>query len=335
MANIELVVKFGDSETLIYQKGKGIVCREPSKVAFSKKGKRVFLEEIGQKAKDLIGKTDGSIWIESPFSNSAIEDLDLAQLYFTKLIENYVDKKLGNKMFVVFLLNCALTAEEKRQYEILAINCGIRKYTFAPCLIADLLGADVDINDINGKMVVNIGADSTELALVSNGSIVSGYSIELGGNVLDKEISNYLYREYNVIVNEVTAEQIKKELGSLYPSDISSVNFVGYDALTRASKNNTILAKELYNIFSVFYDKICEGILIFLNQLTPEFVNDVTISGILLTGGNSKVTGIEGYMKSRLNIKVYTPYDVYLNYTIASKKLLEDKNQLKKIVNKN
>lgn len=335
MANIELVVKFGDNETLIYQKGKGVICREASKVAFSKKGKRVFLEEFGNKAKDLVGKTDGTVFIESPFSNCAIENMDLAELYFKILLETYVDKKLGCKYFVVFLVNGALTPEERRQFEILAINCGIRKYTFVPCVIADLLGEDGDIDDINGKMVVNIGAESTEIALISNGSVINGYSIELGGSVLDKEISNFLYREYNVIVNETQAELIKKEIGSLYPTDISSISFIGYDALTRAGKKNTLISKDIFHILSVFYDKICEGILIFLNQLSPEFVNDITKNGILITGGNSKIAGIEGYFKSKIGIKIIVPLDIYENFAKSSKKILSEKPMLKKIVNKN
>jgi len=217
----------------------------------------------------------------------------------------------------------------------LAINCGIGKYTFVPCVISDFLGEHNNINDINGNMVISIGSETTQMALISNGCVVTGYSIEMGGSVIDKEISNFLYREYNVIVNEVIAEQIKKELGSLYSSDISSASFVGYDALTRATKKVTLLSKDLFHIFRVFYDKICEGVLIFLNQLTPEFLNDVTKNGILITGGNSKITGIESYFKSKLGINVFVPFDIYENFSVSSKKLIEDKSTLKKIVAKN
>ena len=335
MHSVELVVKFGDNETLIYQKGKGIVCREPSKVAFSKKGKRLFLEEVGQKAKNLIGKTDGSIWVESPFVNSAIENFELATLFFTQLLEKYVDFKSKSKLEVVFLLNCALTAEERRQFEILAISCGIRKYNFVPCVILDILGANQDISQINGKMVVDIGAESTEIALISDYGIVNGYSLEIGGNVLDKRIANFLFREYNVVVSDIVAEQIKKEVGSLYSSDISSLTFTGYDALTRAARKTSLISKDLYDIFDVFYDKIAEGILIFLNQISPEFLNDVTNSGILITGGNAKITGIESYMKTKIHLNIFTPADNYLDFAVGAKKILEDKALLKKIVNKN
>ena len=335
MAKCELVVKFGDSETLIYQKGKGIICREPSKVAFSKKGRRVFVEDIGQKAKSLMGKTDSSIWIESPFSSSAICDLDLAITYFKALLDKCIEAGSRSNIYAIFLLNCALTPDEKRAYEILAINCGIKKYSFAPSVVADVIGEGLNCDGIEGKLVVNIGAESTEIALINFSSIVEGYSLELGGNVLDKEIANFIYREYNVVVNQNIAEEMKKELGSLYISDISNKTFLGYDALTRESKKNTIFAKDLYPIFCVFYEKICEGILIFLNQLTPEFVSDITKGGILITGGNAQVPGIESFMKSRLNINVFIPYDMYKNFATASKKLLEDKALLKKIVNKN
>ena len=334
MQNIELVVKLGDNETIIYQKDKGIVCREPSKVAFSKRGKKLFAETVGQKAKDLIGKTDGSIFVESPFANCSVDNMDLAIVFFNSILEKYVNAP-KSKLNVVFLVNCALDVEERRSFEILAISCGIRKYCFVPCVFVDALGADLDVAQIKGEMVVNIGAESTELALISDSSIVCGYSLEIGGNVIDKEIANFLFREYNIVVIEPVAEKIKKNLASLYQSDISSLNFTGFDSLTKSSRKASLLAKDLYPIFNVFYDKIAEGIMIFLNQISPDFVNDVTENGILITGGNAKITGLESYMKEKLNINIYTPTDSYVEFANGCKKLLQDKILLKKIVNKN
>ena len=334
MQNVELVVKFGDNETIIYQKDKGIICREPSKVAFSKKGKRVFIEECGQKAKDMIGKTDGSIYVESPFANCAVDNLDLAIMFFNEILNRYV-KEPKSKLSVVFLLNCALEAQERRLFEILAISCGIRKYDFVPCVFVDVLGQDLDVQELTGKMVVNIGAESTEIALISDCNIVLGYSLEIGGNVLDKEIASFLFREYNVVVSEPVAEKIKKDLASLYKSDISSITFTGYDALTKAPRKTSLLSKDLYSIFDVFYDKIAEGVLIFLNQLTPEFKADVASLGILFAGGNSKITGIDAYMKSKINYNIFSPIDYYSSFAFGCKKLLQDKLLIKKIVNKN
>lgn len=334
MQSVDLVVKFGDNETIIYQSDKGILCREPSKVAFSKKGKRVFIEEIGQKAKDMIGKTDGSVYVEGPFANCAVDNLDLAVMFFNELLNRYV-KVPKNKLNITFLLNCALDTQERRLFEILAISCGIRRYNFIPCVFIDILGQGLDVQELSGKMVVNIGAESTEIALISNCNIVCGYSLEIGGNILDKEIANFLFREYNVVVSEPVAEKIKKELASLYDSDVSSLTFNGYDALTKAARKTTLLSKDLYQIFNVFYDKIAEGILIFLNQISPEFVSDVASGGILIAGGNSKITGIEAYMKAKINYNIYIPVDYYSAFALGCKNLLQDKALLKKIVNKN
>lgn len=334
MQNIELVVKFGDSETIIYQKDKGIVCKEPSKIAFSKRGKKLFVEDIGQRAKEMIGKTDGSVYIQNPFANGCVDNIDLAVLFFNQLLEKYVHYA-KSKLNIVFLINCALEAEERRIFEILAISCGIRKCSFVPCVFVDALGSDLNIDKLQGKMVVDIGAECTELVLISDCNIVCGYSLEIGGSVIDKEIENFLFREYNIVVTENVAEKIKISLASLYASDISSLNFTGYDALTKSSRKASLLAKDLYPIFSVFYDKIAEGIMIFLNQISPDFVNDVTKNGLLIAGGNAKITGLESYMKNKTGVNVFTCSDSSVSFANGCKKLLQDKLLLKKIVNKN
>jgi len=331
---IELVIKLGDGETCIYKKGGGLVLKEASMIAFSKQGNKISTIEVGNSAKDLIGKTDGSIWVESPFKNGVIDNLELASLLLKKFL-NVAFKYERHKIKAIFLVNCSLTADEKRDFEMLAMNVDIFDYKFVPCVVSSLIGASKNINEVSGKMIVDLGADCTEIAVVSNCSIIKGYSIALGGSVIDSAIVSSIFDDYGVVISEVTAEKIKKQIGSLHRKDVANITFTGYDALTREVKENTVFARDLYQIFDVFYNKVIDGIIIVLNQLSADLLNDVVKNGIVLCGGNSLVTGIETYFKKKLQIPISTFEQPELLCMQGASTLLNDSESLKKIVTNN
>ena len=330
----ELVIKLGDSETCIYRKGVGLVLKEATMIAFSKRGSKISTVEVGTSAKELKGKTDGTVWVESPFKDGAISNLELASLLLKKFL-SIINYEGFRKVKATFLVNCGLTANEKRDYEILAMNCKIFDYNFVPNVCACLLGADKNIEDIQGQMVIDLGADCTEVAVVSKCGIVNGYSIALGGTVIDSAISSYVFETYNVVISDFVAEKIKKEIASLFQNDIANITFIGYDALTRAKKENTAFAKDIYQIFDVFYNKIIEGVIIVLNQLSADLVNDIAKNGIVIAGGNSNITGIEAYFKKRLQLPIYVYEQPELLCMKGAKKLLADENLLQKVVTNN
>lgn len=330
----ELVIKLGDSESYIYKKGSGLVLKEASMIAFSKRGSKISTIEVGNSAKELVGKTDGSIWVESPIKNGAIANVELATLCLKKFLNLALGDK-RHKIKATFLTNCGLTAEEKRDYEILAMNVKIFDYVFVPTVVSCLLGANQNIEEVNGKMVVDFGADCTEIGVVSKCSIVNGYSIALGGSVIDSAIASSIYETYNVVISELIAEKIKKEIGSLHQNDTANITFIGYDALTREKKENTVFAKDLYKIFDVFYEKILDGVIIVLNQLSADLINDIAKNGIVIAGGNSNLTGIETYFKKKLHLPIMTFEQPELLCMEGAKKLLDDERLLQKIVANN
>lgn len=332
----EIFIKLGDAETCIYKKGGGLVLKEASLIAFSKKGKKIVAVEVGDSAKELLGKTDGSIWVEAPIKNGVIANLELAKLLLSKLLKlALVDYAKVRKIKATFLVNCSLTAEEKRDYEILAMDVGIYNYTFIPNVVACLVGAGANIEEVSGKMVIDFGADTTEIAVVSKCSIVNGHSIELGGSIIDSAIASSIFETFNVVISDSIAEKIKKEIGSLHPQDIANITFTGYDALTRVSRENTVFAKDLYQIFDVFYEKILDGVEIILNQLSADLLNDIAKNGIYLVGGNAKVTGIESYFRKRLNVPITTFEQSELVCMDGAKVLIDNDKLLSKIVTNN
>lgn len=330
----EIFIKLGDGQTCIYKKGGGLVLKEASLIAFSKKGKRITTIEVGDSAKELLGKTDGSIWVEAPFKNGVIKDLELAKLLLSKFLSLALpDGK--RKIKATFLVNCGLKAEEKRDYELLAISTGIYSYSFIPNIMACLVGTGTNVEDVSGKMIIDFGTDCTEVAVVSKCGIVNGYSIELGGSIIDNAISSSIFETFNVVISDVNAEKIKKEIGSLHNNDVANVTFTGYDALTRLAKENTVFARDLYQIFDVFYEKIIDGIEIVLNQLSADLLNDIAKNGIYLCGGNSNVTGIESYFKKRLNVPIITFEQPELLCMEGAKILSTNPKLLQKIVTNN
>jgi len=336
MAVVELVIQIGDSHTSIYKKGAGLILKEASVVAFGRSRNKMILHAVGNEAKEMQGKTDSNVWVESPVKYGSIVNMELAQLMLSSFLDTVlVKRKMFTKINVVMLTSCTLSPEDKRDYEKLAFNCDINYVYFVPSIIACAVGGGFDLSDIRGKMIVNIGAGSTEIAVVSQYSIVNGVNIELGGSVIDSAIVKTVFEVFNIVISENTAEKIKKEIGSLHENDISNVDFSGIDALTRVSRENTLFAKDLYEVFEVAYNKIAEAIDIVINQLSPDLANDVATNGIYFCGGGSLITGLEGYFKKHLNMPIELSTDPEIVSVLGGGILMSDKLMLKVVVDKN
>lgn len=336
MATIDLVIEMGDSKTCIGERGRGLVLNEASLVAFTRNRNKMKIVAVGNKAKELQGKTESNVWVESPIKNDAIENLELAKVMLDNFLAQTIEKKnIFTKINAIFCVSCALLPEEKREIEKLAISFNFNNYWIVPSIICSAMGANLNISNINSKMLVDIGSGSTQIAVINQNNIVKGIGIELGGSVIDKAISKTVFDLFNIVISEFTAKQLKDTVGSLHKNDISTMDFFGFDALTRVTKANTVFSKDLFECNKIAYDKIAEGIEIFINQLGPDLLTDIIQSGIYLCGGGSKITGLEQYFKNiiDINFEVLEEPD-----TISIKggfKLLENRKILKQIVEKN
>ena len=303
MANLDLIIEIGDDYTVVGYKGR--LYKEASLIAFTKKGKRIQVQSFGNDAKQLIGKNDNNILIDAPFKYGVIVNMELAELYIRSLLDSVVGKRnFMTKLRVMLVTKCALESEEKRDFEIMSIKCDINQVFFMPSVLANAVGAGLDVMATDGKMIVEIGDGCTEIACISQGAIVNGYSVELGGSVIDSAIIDTINDKFGVLISAGTAETIKAEIGSLHPSDVANIEYEGVDALTRVSKSGTIFAKELFDVFSIAYAKICEAVEIALSQISADLINDISRNGIYLCGVGSRVTGLESFMKKYLNVPI-------------------------------
>lgn len=333
MSNVDLVIEFGDDYTSIGYKGR--VYKEASLLAFTKKGKNIKVQAFGNQAKKMIGKNDGATWIEAPFKYGVIDNSELAQVYLTSFIDSVLESRnFATKIKALFICSCALQLEEKRAFEVLAIKCGINQIWFVPSVLASAIGNGLDVLQSDGKLMVGIGAGATEIACISQGSIVNGYCVELGGSVIDQAIIDVINDKFGVVISKLTAENIKQEIGSLHPSDIANVEYSGIDALTRISKTGDVFAKDLYPVFSIAYDKICEAIDIVISQLSADLINDISKNGIYVYGPGSRVTGLEAFLRKRLNVIVNIIENEVAGVN-GGMSILNDKKLLNTLIEKN
>lgn len=336
MAVYELVIEIGNSQCSIYKKDSGLVLKESTLIAFSKQGKRFIVKEVGNKAQEMLNKTSNAVWVESPIKDGVVVNGELAELMLKAFINRVIPKSfLPPVINAILVTSCALTSEEKRAYELLLINSGISVVWFVPSVISSLLGGGIDVKDSKARLIVNIGAGVTEIAAVSNSTIIDGYAVEMGGNVINSAICSTIYDDQGIVISDVVAEKVKVEIGSLFERDNATIEVSGFDALTKAARNVTIYAKELYPVIAIAYKKISDAIEIFLNAQSADVCSDIASEGIYVCGGASKVTGLEMFLKRNLMLNINVLDDAENVSILGAGKLITDKERLNIIIENN
>ena len=336
MAAFEIVIEIGNSQCSIYKKDGGLVLKENTLIAFTKQGKHIVVKEVGSKAREMQNKTATSVWVETPIKDGVIVNPELAELMLSAFINKVVSRNIfGPVIHAILVTSCALTNEEKRAYELLLIKCGISVVWFVPSVISSLLGAKIDISNSKARMIVNIGAGVTEIAAVSSNTIIDGYAIEMGGNVINSAICKTIFDEQNVIISDFVAEKIKVEIGSLLERDNATIEVSGVDALTKAARNIVVYAKDIYPVIAIAYKKISDAIEIFLNGQSADVCSDIATEGIYVCGGASKVTGLESFLKRNLMLTINILEDAENLSILGGGQLLTNKEQLKTIIENN
>lgn len=336
MAAYELVIEIGNSQCSIYKKDAGLVLKESTLIAFSKQGKRLVVKEVGNKAREMINKTSKSVWVECPIKDGVIANPELAELMLSAFLDKVVTRGIfGPVINAVLITSCALTGEEKRAFELLLIKCGVSVTWFVPSVITSLIGVGVNIKEPKARLIVNIGAGVTEIAAISSSTIIDGYAVELGGNVINSAICKTIFDDQNVIISDTVAERIKVEIGSLFERDNATIEVSGVDALTKAARNITVYAKDIYPVVAIAYKKISDAIEIFLNGQSADVCSDVASEGIYICGGASKVTGLENFLKRNLMLNINLFEDADNVSILGGGALVSDKEHLNIIVENN
>ena len=334
MFSNDLAVDLGTANTLVYVKGKGIVGNEPSVVAVQEelRGPKKILA-VGKEAKDMVGRTPGSIMAIRPLKDGVIADFDVAQ----KMLEYFIRKTHNNrKSFVrpriIVSVPIGITEVEKRAVKESAEAAGAREVYLMEETMSAALGAGMPITEPTGNMVVDIGGGTTGVAVISLAGIVVSKSVRVGGDKLDEAIMQYVKRNYNMLIGERTAEEVKIKLAQLYGNgEIKTMQVKGRDLRAGVPKTIDITSDEVREAMSEPIGVIVEAIKQTLERTPPELAADIVDNGIMLTGGGALLGGIDKLLMQETGLPVSVAEDPLSCVVYGSGKALDELDLLKEV----
>lgn len=302
----DLAIDLGTANTLVYVKGKGIVIDEPSVVAIQRdfQGKKKILA-VGHQAKEMLGKTPGSIVAVRPMKDGVIADFEVTEAMLRYFIEKAHNRRTMIKPRIIICVPYGITEVEKRAVKESAESAGAREVFLIEEPMAAAIGAGLPITEPSGSMIVDIGGGTTEVAVISLAGIVFSKSVRIGGDKMDEAIVNYLKRKYNLLIGERTAEQIKIQIGTAYPDDeIQSMIVKGRDLITGIPKTIEIVSEEVREAISEPINTIVETVKIALEKTPPELAADIVDKGIVLAGGGALIKNLDVLLREETGLPV-------------------------------
>ena len=308
MANLfmssDLGVDLGTSNVLIYVDGKGIVVREPSVVAVDKNTGKIL--QVGAAARNMLGRTPGNVVAMKPLRDGIISDHEMTVRMLSAMFRNATKAGVFTpKPRVVISVPSGVTEVEERSVINAAIEAGARRVFLIEEPLAAALGAGMDLKGAKGHMVVDIGGGTTDIAVLSMNGVAVSASLKVAGDFFDELIARYVRRQHNIVIGQVTAEQVKIQLGQVYPrSEELSMNVKGRDAKTGMPRTVTLTSNEIYEVLRRPARQITDEVMTVLEQTSPELVSDISETGITLTGGCSQIWGMDLLLMERTGIPV-------------------------------
>lgn len=299
-----LGIDLGTANTLVYAKGKGIVLREPSVVAVEKHENRVLA--VGRDAREMLGKTPGVITAYRPLKGGVIADFEVTANMLHQFFLKTCGTLILNRPKVIVCVPYGVTDVEKRAFEDSVLEAGAKSVALIDEPIAAAIGAGLRIGGAKGTMVVDIGGGTTEVAVMSLGGLVLASSLRVGGDSIDNAIVSYMKRKYNVLIGNMTAETLKKSIGSVDPStDVGALEIRGRNLISGLPATLSISSAELREAMSEQILGILECIKSTLEKTPPELSADIYDNGIRLTGGGAQVRGLDKLITSTTGVSTY------------------------------
>ena len=299
----DLGVDLGTANVLIYVNNEGVVVREPSVVAVDKNTGKIL--QVGAAARNMLGRTPGNVVAMHPLKDGIISDHEMTVRMLQSLFRSAIKSSLFTpKPRVVICVPSGVTEVEERTVINAAIEAGARRLYLIEEPLAAAMGANLDIKGPNGHMVVDIGAGTTDVAVLSMNGVAVSSSLKVAGDAMDEAIARYVRRKHGIVIGQVTAEDIKIQIGCVYPrpEDVS-MNVKGRDAKTGMPRVVTLLSSEIFEVLRRAARQIADEVLAVLEDTSPELVGDISENGITLTGGGSQIWGMDMLLTERTGIQ--------------------------------
>jgi len=318
----DMGIDLGTATVLVYIKGKGVILKEPSVVAIDKSCNKV--KAVGEEARQMIGRTPGNIVAIRPLRDGVISDYDVTET----MLKHFIRKACGNRRMsaprVMVCIPCQATEVEKRAVRDAAVNAGAKKVYLIEEPLAAAIGANLDITEASGSMVIDIGGGTTDVAVISLGGIVVRSSIKVAGDKFDEAITRYIRKKHKLMIGERTAEDLKINIGSAYKREKEvTMEIRGRDLVTGLPKNITVSSEEMREALSDTVNSIADCTHAVLEKTPPELAADIADKGIIMTGGGSLLNGLDKLIANVTKVPVYVAEEPVSCVALGTGKALE------------
>ncbi len=318
----DIGIDLGTASILVYVKGKGVVLKEPSVVAFDRDTNRI--KAIGEEARLMLGRTPGNIVAVRPLRQGVISDYTVTEKMLKYFIHKAVGKQRFRKPLISICVPSQVTEVERKAVEDAAFQAGARDVKIIEEPIAAAIGAGIDIARPCGNMIVDIGGGTSDIAVISLGGTVVSTSIKIAGDDFDDAIVRFMRKKHNLLIGERTAEDIKIRIGTAYPRPESvSVDVRGRNLVTGLPKTITVTSEETEEALKDTTSQIVEAVHSVLEKTPPELAADIADRGIVLTGGGSLLYGLEELIESKTGITTMTAEEPMTAVAIGTGKYVE------------
>ena len=301
----DIGIDLGTANTLVFVKGKGIVIREPSVVAVDVRSQPPRVVAVGADAKEMIGRTPGSITAVRPLKDGVIADFDVTADMLKAFIKRAISGSPFNRARVMICIPYGVTEVERRAVHDAARSAGAKYVSLIEEPMAAAIGAGLPVSEATGSMVVDIGGGTSEVAVLALGDIVTSRSARVAGDDFDEAIIAYIKKKYNLLVGERSAEDIKLRIGSAYPYEgEGAMNVKGRNLMDGLPKNVEVTSEEIREALADPVSQIIDAIRSTLEKTPPELAADIIDHGIMLTGGGALIRGLDKLVEEQTGMPV-------------------------------
>jgi len=327
----DIGIDLGTANTLLSVSGKGIVLREPTVVAINRQTGELIA--TGYEAKSMLGRTPDNIYAIRPLKDGVIADFSATQLLLKDMVKRVCARQKISRPRILVCVPTGVTEVEERAVEEAVLEAGGKKAYIMEEPMAAAIGAGLSVSDASGCMIVDIGGGTSEIAVISLGGIVTSKSIRTAGDELDESIIMYMKKEYNLMIGERTAEEIKIGIGSAYPSSVQETMQVrGRDLVTGLPKTVEVKSDEIELAMKEPIKEIVEGIKMTLERTPPELSADIMEKGIMLAGGGAQIKGLDMLISQETGMPVYIAENSLDCVVNGAKKVLDDLERLQGVL---
>jgi len=330
MFSSDMGIDLGTASTLVFVKGRGIVLNEPSVVAIQKGNNRVLA--VGEEAKNMLGRTPGSIVAIRPLKDGVIADFEITESMLRYFIRKVHNRKALIRPRIVVAIPSGITEVEKRAVKDSAEHAGAREVYLIEEPMAAAIGVGLPVQEAAGNMIVDIGGGTSEVAIISLAGIVFSRSVRVGGDELDEAIIQYLKRTYNLLIGPRMAEMIKINIGSTYPLEEElTMEVKGRDLVAGLPKTMIVNSEEIRDAMAEPISTVIEAVRISLERCPPELSADLVDRGMVLAGGGAMLRGLDKLLSEETGLPVNIADEPIESVVLGTGKVLQELRFLKRV----